>query len=60
MKYLIDSDVTVNHLNGKTETIELLTELLESGLAMSLMSYAEIFAVICAGTARHYPMLICS
>lgn len=50
MKYLIDSDVVVNHLNGKTETIDLLTEILESGLAMSLMSYAEIYE----GILWHY------
>src|SRR5215211_2171279 len=50
MKYLIDSDVIVNHLNGQRENIELLTELVDSGLATSLMSYAEIYE----GILWHY------
>jgi predicted nucleic acid-binding protein len=50
MKYLLDSDVIVSHLNGKVETIDLVTEMLGSGVGMSLMSYAEIYG----GILWHY------
>ncbi|MCC6792654.1 MAG: type II toxin-antitoxin system VapC family toxin [Thermomicrobiales bacterium] len=50
MKYLIDSDVIVSHLNGKTAMIDLIERLLESGIAISLMSYAEIYE----GILWHY------
>lgn len=43
MKYLLDSDIVISHLNGKTRPQDFVTDLLDEGAAMSLMSYAEVY-----------------
>jgi predicted nucleic acid-binding protein len=49
MKYLIDSDIAVDHLSGKPWATDLITSLLDSGVAMSLMAYAELYEGVLYG-----------
>ena len=43
MKYLIDTDWVINHLNGDQETIKMLEEMAPQGLALSIISLAELY-----------------
>lgn len=43
MTYLLDTDVTASWLNGHRRTVNLLTPLRQDGLAISLMTYGEIY-----------------
>lgn len=49
MKYLIDSDLVVDWLNGHQPTIALVSPLLGDGIALSIVTYAEIFEGIYGG-----------
>jgi len=41
--YLVDSDWVATYLNGRREAIELLTRLAGEGLAISLITFGEIY-----------------
>jgi tRNA(fMet)-specific endonuclease VapC len=41
--YLLDTDWAIDFLNGRQEVIEKIRELRESGLALSLISLAELY-----------------
>jgi tRNA(fMet)-specific endonuclease VapC len=49
VKYLVDTDWTANWLIGHLPTVETLTELSQSGLAISLVTYGEIYDAINGG-----------
>ena len=43
MPYLVDSDVLIDLLAERPETLELLTRLAPEGLAMSMITYLEVY-----------------
>jgi tRNA(fMet)-specific endonuclease VapC len=43
MKYLIDTDWVINHLKGEKRVVRKLEELAPEGMAMSVISLAEIY-----------------
>jgi len=43
MSYLIDTDWAADHLNGRTAATDVLESLLPSGIAISLITYGEIY-----------------
>ena len=43
MKYLIDTDWVIDHLNGRGEIKQKLEELAPQGLALSIVSLAEVY-----------------
>jgi len=43
MKYLIDTDWVINHLKGEKRVVRKLEELAPEGMAMSVVSLAEIY-----------------
>lgn len=43
LSYLIDTDWVINHLLGREETIKKLQELKPAGLALSVISLAELY-----------------
>jgi tRNA(fMet)-specific endonuclease VapC len=43
MKYLVDTDVVANWLKGRRNAIQLLSALAPSGLAISLITYGELY-----------------
>lgn len=49
MKYLVDSDWVADWLAGRQSAIELLTTLSQDGLAISLITFGEIFEGIYFG-----------
>lgn len=42
MRYLLDSDVVIYHLNGVVQAINLLDQLAGDGMAMSAVTYMEV------------------
>lgn len=53
MKYLIDSDWLAEYLRGRAAAKELLEYLFPSGLAISIITYAEIYEGVLYGPDRH-------
>lgn len=49
MTYLADSDLVVDYLNGRPTAVTLLNTLLPAGLAISLVTYGEIYDGIYGG-----------
>ena len=49
MRYLVDSDWVADYLNGEPDAIAHLTSLAPSGLAISLMTYGEIYEGVLFG-----------
>lgn len=49
MTYLIDSDWIADHLNERPEAVRLLGSLVDDGIAISLMTYGEIYEGIIWG-----------
>ena len=49
MKYLVDTDFVVDYLKGKPESIKVLTSLANKGLAISIITYGEIYEGIYFG-----------
>lgn len=49
MKYLVDSDWVVDWLAGKSQAVQLLSTLGREGLAISLITYGEIYEGIYYG-----------
>ena len=43
MKYLVDTDRVADWLNGRPEAVRLLSALRADGLAISLITYGEIY-----------------
>jgi predicted nucleic acid-binding protein len=43
MKYLVDTDWVIDYLKGKIAVVDELTRLSEDGLAISLITYGEIY-----------------
>jgi tRNA(fMet)-specific endonuclease VapC len=43
MSYLVDTDRVASYLNGRPDAIELLSTLRHEGLAISLITYGEIY-----------------
>lgn len=41
--YLVDTDVVASYLNGRPEAVTLLQHLLPQGLALSAISYSELY-----------------
>jgi len=42
MRYLLDSDIVIYHLNGVVQAINLLDQLAGDGMAMSAVTYMEV------------------
>jgi predicted nucleic acid-binding protein len=55
VKYLVDSDWVADYLNGRTDAVSLLQALAGEGLAISIITYGEIYEGILYGAnrARH-------
>jgi predicted nucleic acid-binding protein len=49
VKYLIDTDWIADHLNGRPIAVQLLASLVDEGIAISLMTYGEIYEGIIWG-----------
>jgi tRNA(fMet)-specific endonuclease VapC len=49
--YLVDTDWVASYLNGRTDAIQLLNALAPAGLAISLITYGEIYDGIYRGRA---------
>src|SRR5579885_2812537 len=47
--YLLDTDVVVSYLNGRAAEVALLQHLLPDGLALSVVSYGELYEGIFFG-----------
>jgi len=45
MKYLIDTDWVINHLKGESRVVAKLEELVPEGVAISVISLAELYEV---------------
>ena len=43
VSYLVDSDVVVDWLEGRSQAVQLLSSLVAEGLALSFLSYGEIY-----------------
>ena len=50
MRYLIDSDWVASYLNGRSDAVNLLGTLAPDGLAISLITYGEIYEGIYYGS----------
>lgn len=55
MTSLIDTDVVVSYLNGRADAVTLLQQLVADGIAISVITYGEIYEGIYAGAdpTRH-------
>jgi tRNA(fMet)-specific endonuclease VapC len=53
MSYLVDTDRVAGFLKGRTEDVQLLTELRTHGLAISLVTYGELYEGIYYGRDPH-------
>ena len=53
--YLLDTDVVVSYLNGRTDAVALVSSLLPNGIAISIITFREICKGISFGPdpARH-------
>jgi predicted nucleic acid-binding protein len=49
LRYLVDTDWAINHLNGQERTRQRLEELAASGLRFSTISLAEVYEGIYTG-----------
>lgn len=49
MNYLVDTDQVVDYLKGKPKAVELLINLLDKGLSISIITYGEIYEGIYFG-----------
>lgn len=58
MKYLIDSDIAVDHLSGRIWATDLITSLLDSGAAISLMTYAELYEGVLYGRRSAFAEIV--
>jgi len=55
MKYLVDSDYVADYLKGRTTATDLLNALLQDGIAISIITFAEVYEGIYYGHDRtHY------
>jgi tRNA(fMet)-specific endonuclease VapC len=55
MTYLVDSDYIADYLKGQTTAIQLLDTLFPDGIAISIISYAEVYEGIYYGyRPEHY------
>ena len=43
MKYLVDTDWIIRFLRGQNQTIEILTHLYDEGIALSIISFSEVY-----------------
>lgn len=53
MSYLIDTDRVASYLNGRSDAVELLSSLRHDGLAISIITYGEIYDGIYASNDPH-------
>ena len=53
--YLVDTDVVVSYLNGRADAVALLNLLLSDGVAISVITFGEIYEGVSFGSdpARH-------
>ncbi len=55
MKYLVDSDYVADYLKGRTPATDLLNTMLQDGIAISIITFAEVYEGIYYGHNRaHY------
>jgi tRNA(fMet)-specific endonuclease VapC len=54
MKYLVDSDYVVDYLKGRSPVTQLLSELFSDGLAISIITFAEVYEGIYYGQKPSY------
>jgi len=58
MKYLVDSDYVADYLKGRPTATELLGVLFQDGMAMSIITFAEVYEGIYYGYNRtHYTQI---
>jgi predicted nucleic acid-binding protein len=43
LKYLVDTDWIINFLRGHQQTVDLLSHLYEEGVAISIISFSEVY-----------------
>ena len=43
MKYLVDSDYVADYLKGRAQSTDLLNALLQDGIAISIITFAEVY-----------------
>jgi tRNA(fMet)-specific endonuclease VapC len=53
MKYLVDTDRVADWLNSRADAVQLLSSLRQDGLAMSLITYGEVYDGIYYGRDPH-------
>ena len=58
MTYLVDSDWVADYLKGRTPAVTLLADLFAEGLAISIITFAEIYEGIYYGTDPQHNELI--
>ena len=56
MKYLVDSDYVVDYLKGRSAAVTLLDDLFSDGLAISIITFAEVYEML-EGHPRRYLVL---
>ncbi|MBI2305644.1 MAG: type II toxin-antitoxin system VapC family toxin [Chloroflexi bacterium] len=49
MKYLLDADWAISFLNGRKEAVDLVTELADEGIALSIIAWGEIYEGLLVG-----------
>jgi tRNA(fMet)-specific endonuclease VapC len=55
MRYLLDSDYVADYLKGRSVATDLLNDLLQDGIAISIITFAEVYEGIYYGHKRtHY------
>jgi len=58
MKYLVDSDYVADYLKGRAPSTDLLNALLQDGMAISIITFAEVYEGIYYGHNRtHYTQI---
>jgi len=54
MKYLVDSDYVADYLKGRSPATQLLSELFSDGLAINIITFAEVYEGIYYGHKPSY------
>ena len=54
MKYLVDSDWVIDYLRGKDEAVNLLAGMTDEGIAISILTFGEVYQGILFGRDREH------
>lgn len=53
MRYLVDSDWVIDYLEGEPEALELLLRLADGGIAISIITYMEVYQGVARSPRRN-------